>query len=110
MSQPDRETSEGSGGSGGRRAGARSVVLPVIIAGVIAVVIARAWASWSYRRMQDAALDARFTPRYKDPPAGPRAPRSEAFGARVGGSSLPEVQALLKTDGRSTAPTPARAR
>jgi hypothetical protein len=73
----------------------RPLLGPLVAALTIALLTAAAWASWSYRRMADAALDARFAFRFSEPPAGPRAPRSEAFGARVGQSSLKDVQQLL---------------
>jgi hypothetical protein len=72
----------------------RPVLAPLVVAGTVAILMAVGWASWSYRRMADAAIDARFAPRYTEPPAGARAPRSDAFGARVGHSRIEDVQAL----------------
>jgi hypothetical protein len=70
----------------------RPVFGGVLLAGVVAAAVAVGWAGWSYRRMRDVAMQARFLPSFKDPPPGPRAPASDAFGVRVGGSTLEEVQ------------------
>jgi hypothetical protein len=70
------------------------VIVPLAVAGAAAIVTAALWASWSYRRMEDAALDARFAFRFRDPLPGPRAPRSDALGVRVGRSTLAEVKQL----------------
>ena len=64
----------------------------VLLAGLVAAAVAAGWAGWSYRRMREVAIQARFLPSFKDPPPGPRAPASDAFGVRVGGSTLEEVQ------------------
>jgi transposase InsO family protein len=87
----------------------RPVLVPLVVGGLIAVLAAATWASWSYRRMGDAAVDARFAPPSVEPPAGRRAPGSEAFGARVGRSSLAEVQQLLRRMGLDCPDTSARA-
>ena len=91
------------------RAQLRPILIPIVLAGATAILTAVAWASWSYRRMADAALDARFIPRFKDPPPGPRAPGSDAFGARVGASSLQDVQQLVQRMGIDCPDTSARA-
>lgn len=104
-------------GDGGRamkrlaelRAQLRPILIPIVLAGATAILTAVAWASWSYRRMADAALDARFIPRFKEPPPGPRAPGSDAFGARVGASSLQVVQQLIQRMGIDCPDTSARA-
>jgi transposase InsO family protein len=87
----------------------RPVLAPLVVGGLLAVLTAMAWASWSYRRMDDAAVDARFAPPSVDPPAGPRAPGSDAFGARVGHTSLADAQALLRRLGVECPDTSARA-
>jgi hypothetical protein len=87
----------------------RPVLAPLLMGALVAVLTAGAWASWSYRRMDDAAVDARFAPPSVDPPAGRRAPGSDGFGARVGQSSLADVQQLLRGMGVDCPDTSARA-
>ena len=48
-------------------------------------------------------------PAFSEPPAGPRAPRSEGLGARVGRSTLADVEAAVKARGIACKDTSARA-
>jgi hypothetical protein len=87
----------------------RPLLVPVAAATVVAIAAALGWAAWSYRRMHEAALDARYIPSYREPGPGRRAPSSDAFGLRVGGSTLTEVQAQLARMGLQCPDTSIRA-
>ncbi len=92
-----------------RLSGVRPVLVPVLVGGLVAVLVGLGWASWSYRRMADAAIDARFAPLLADPPPGPRSPRSDAFGVQVGRTTMAEAQALARKLGVDCPDTSARA-
>jgi hypothetical protein len=83
--------------------------LQILGAGVFALLVGAVAGGFFAHRLREAALDAVFLPPARDPPTGPRAPTSAAFGAVVGRSSLAQVQALLARRGLDCPDTGARA-